>query len=96
MWTNKITIDGTIELLSGASPIDPNPTNITFAVTGGGTTLTLSWPTGHTGWTLQAQTNAINVGISGTWVDVAGSATTNQVILPIDPANPTAFYRLKL
>lgn len=96
VWTNKITIDGTIELLSGASPIDPNPTNITFAVTGGGTTLTLSWPTGHTGWTLQAQTNAINVGISGTWVDVAGSATTNQVILPIDPANPTAFYRLKL
>lgn len=96
VWTNKIAINGTIELLSGASPVNPNPTNITATVTGGGTTLTLSWPSGHTGWVLQAQTNSINVGISGTWVDVVGSAATNQVIVPINPANPTVFYRLKL
>ena len=93
-WTNNIAINGTIQLLSGASPVDPNPTNITSTVVG--SNLQLSWPSGHTGWTLQAQTNSLNVGISGTWFDVAGSATTNQVIVPIVPGNPTVFYRLKL
>ena len=95
-WTNKIAINGTIVLLSGASPVDPNPTNITSAVTGGGTTLTLSWPSSHTGWTLQSQTNSLNTGITATWFNVAGSAATNQVIVPIVPGNPTVFYRLKL
>ena len=96
VWTNKIAFNGTIELLSGASPVNPNPTNITSTVTGGGTTLTLDWPVSHIGWTLQNQTNSLNVGITGTWFDVAGSVTTNQVIVPIVPGNPTVFYRLKL
>jgi hypothetical protein len=95
-WTNMISINGTIKVLSGASAVATNPTNITSTVTGGGTTLTLAWPASHIGWTLQNQTNSINVGISGTWFDVAGSAVTNQVIVPIVPGNPTVFYRLKL
>jgi autotransporter-associated beta strand protein len=95
-WTNMIAINGSIKVLTGASAVNPNPTNITSTVTGGGTTLTLSWPSSHTGWTLQNQTNSLNVGITGTWFDVAGSTTTNQVIVPIVPGNPTVFYRLKL
>jgi fibronectin-binding autotransporter adhesin len=94
VWNNKIAVDGTIELVSGASPVDPNPTNITSAVVGN--TLQLSWPSSHTGWTLQAQTNSLSVGVSGTWFDVAGSTTTNQVYMEINPANPTVFYRLTL
>ena len=66
-WTNMIAINGTIKVLSGASAVNPNPTNITSAVVG--SNLQLSWPSSHTGWTLQAQTNSLNVGISGTWFD---------------------------
>jgi len=28
------------------------------------------------------------------WVDVAGSTTTNQIIIPMDPANGSVFFRL--
>ncbi len=94
VWENRIAIDGSIKVTSGGSPVDPTPTNITSTVVGN--QLQLSWPSSHTGWTLQAQTNAINVGLSGTWFDVAGSAATNQVFLPLNPANPTVFYRLRL
>ncbi len=94
VWDNKIAVDGTIKVLSGASPVSPTPTNITTSVSGN--QLTLSWPASHTGWTLQAQTNALSTGLSGTWYDIPGSTTTNQVIVPINPANPTVFYRLTL
>jgi hypothetical protein len=45
---------------------------------------------------LQVQTNALNVGISNNWTTVANSTLTNQVIVPLNPANPTVFYRLTL
>jgi hypothetical protein len=92
-WQDDIATLGSITLVTG---LNPNPTNVTATVTGGGTTLTLDWPTSHIGWTLQSQTNAINVGITGTWSNVAGSAATNQVVVPIVPGNPTVFYRLTL
>ncbi len=94
VWENNIAVNGSIKVLSGASPVNPTPTNITSTVVGN--TLQLSWPSSHTGWTLQAQTNALNVGLSGTWFPVAGSTTTNQVFVPINPGNPTVFYRLTL
>ena len=56
--------------------------------------LTLGWPADYTGWRLEAQTNDINVGLSGTWVTVPGSTTTNQMSFPIDPNQPTVFFRL--
>jgi hypothetical protein len=49
---------------------------------------------GHTGWTLQAQTNSLNAGLGATWFNVTGSAAVNEVIVTIDPVNPTVFYRL--
>ena len=60
-----------------------------------GSTLTLSWPLDHLGWTLQAQTNALGAGLGSDWVDVAGSAATNQWLIPLDPNQPTVFYRLR-
>lgn len=94
VWENNLAVNGTIKVLSGASPVNPNPTNITTSVSGN--QLTLTWPASHTGWTLQAQTNALTTGLSSTWYNVPGSTTTNQVIVPINPANPTVFYRLTL
>jgi len=87
---SNLTVDGSIKVVSA---LPTTPTNITFAVVGGNT-LQISWPSGYTGWRLEGQTNSLNVGISATWFTVPGSTTTNQMYLPINPANPTAFYRL--
>jgi hypothetical protein len=57
-----------------------------------GNQLVVSWPSDHVGWTLQVQTNDFR----GVWFDVLGSASTNQVYLPIDPANKDVFYRMIL
>ena len=43
---------------------------------------------------LEAQTNAINVGLSNNWVLIPESLTTNEVSFTIDPAQPTVLYRL--
>ena len=71
------------------SGVNPSRTNIVMNVSGN--QLTLTWPADHTGWTLQSQTN----GLTGTWYDVAGSTTTHQMILTINPTNPAVFYRMK-
>jgi fibronectin-binding autotransporter adhesin len=73
--------------------IATNPTNITFSVSG--STLTLSWPSDHLGWILQSQTNSLNTGLTANWFDVAGSGSSTQAVVNINPANPTVFFRLR-
>ena len=94
-FTNVLT-GAQIQQIYNASVIpvtvNPNPTNIVFAVTNN--LLTLTWPADHTGWQLQAQTNSLSVGISTNWVNVSGSITTNQVAIPINLTNGSVFYRL--
>jgi len=75
-----------------ATSVNTNPTNITSTVAGN--TLTLNWPADHTGWTLQVQTNSLSTGLGTNWVRVSSSTTTNQVSIPIAPANGSVFYRL--
>ncbi|HEU5069604.1 MAG TPA: cadherin domain-containing protein [Verrucomicrobiae bacterium] len=68
---------------------------VKFAATVAGSQLTLAWPPNHTGWTLQAQTNALATGLRGdAWVAVPGSSATNAITVPIDPTQPSVFYRL--
>jgi hypothetical protein len=69
-----------------------NPTNITVQVTAN--TLYLSWPSDHIGWRLQVQTNNLTQGFGTNWVDVAGATATNQMTIPINPANGSVFYRM--
>jgi glucose/arabinose dehydrogenase len=57
-----------------------------------GNMLNISWPVA--GGSLQTQTNNPGVGIGSNWVTVPDSTTTNQVVVPIDPANGSVFYRL--
>ncbi len=90
-WVNNLTVDGSISIVQ---VINPNPTNIVAQVSGG--TLTLSWPADHTGWALQAQTNALNIGLSTNWSVVAGSTATNQLAIPVNSANGSVFYRMVL
>jgi hypothetical protein len=91
---DEIRVGDTYGDVSGyaVSSVNTTPTNIVSVVSG--SQLTLSWPADHTGWKLQSQTNNLNTGISGTWFDVAGSTSTNEMTFTIDPANPTVFYRM--
>lgn len=86
-WTNKLAVDGTIAVLSVTST---TPTNITSSVSG--SNLTLSWPSSHTGWTLQS--NVVSVTSSSNWFPVSGSSSSNSVTFTINPAKSNVFYRL--
>jgi 4-phytase/acid phosphatase len=68
-----------------------NPTNITASVSSN--TLTIAWPADHIGWILQAQTNSLS---TGQWFDLPGSDVVNAVFIPINPANTSVFYRLRM
>jgi len=81
--------NGTLRVVT---TVNINPTNITTVVSGN--QMTLSWPADYTGWRLQTQTNAPGVGLTGTWVDIVGSTSTNQVTIPVNPANGSVFFRM--
>ena len=70
-----------------------NPTNVTCGVSG--QTLSLSWPSDHTGWTLQVQTNNLTTGLGTNWVDVAGSSSSNSASITVDPSQPALYFRLR-
>jgi hypothetical protein len=62
-----------------------------------GTNLNLSWPFDHTGWRLLSQTDNLANGVSpntNDWGTVAGSASTNQITIPIIRTNTAGFFRL--
>jgi hypothetical protein len=44
------------------------------------------------GWQLQMQTNAVGMGLGTNWVKLSGA--TSPYTNAMDPATPTAFYRL--
>ncbi len=87
--TSSLYTAGTISVSGSLCPP-------TLSSSRSGTNLTLSWGTEYmnTGWVLQQQTNAWNVGLTTNWTIVAGSGATNQVVLTISPTNGSAFYRL--
>jgi hypothetical protein len=87
-WTNKLAIDGTIQVLAVTPPTPPT-TNITYTVNG--SQLVMDWPAGQ-GWQLQAQTNTLGTGLGTNWGNVSGA--TPPYTNAIDPANPSVFYRL--
>jgi hypothetical protein len=91
-WTNKLAINGTIVVLTAGPLVNTTPTNITTSLSGN--QLTLSWPADHAGWRLQVQTNSLSTGIGSNWFDVPDSTNVYQVVIPVDPANGTVFFRL--
>ena len=80
--------------ISGAPVIATNPPLLGWQIYNGN--VEFSWPADHTGWTLQMQSNALSVGLTTNWGDVAGSVSTNQISLPIYPAGGNVFFRLAL
>ncbi len=93
VWNNNLSSDGTIQLVSGgATSVNTNVTSMVASFSGG--TLTLSWPSDHTGWSLEAETNPLGTGLYTNWYRVAGASGTNQVFIPYNPTNGAVFYRL--
>jgi autotransporter-associated beta strand protein len=86
-WTNKLAVDGTIEVLSA---IPTTGTNISYSFSGG--TLTLSWPANYLGWTLQS--NAVSVTSATNWFDVPNSTAVTSIALPVNPARASVFFRM--
>jgi autotransporter-associated beta strand protein len=89
IWTNKLAVDGTLQVLATVSSV---PTQLSLQVNENG--LTLSWPSDHIGWRLQTQNPSLMEGLGTNWLDVAGSTATNEVFLPIDFALDSVFFRL--
>ncbi|MCX6922066.1 MAG: glucose dehydrogenase, partial [Verrucomicrobia bacterium] len=56
--------------------------------------LDISWPVA--GGSLQTQVHSPGAGIGTNWVTVPGSTTTNRIVVPIDPANGSVFFRLAI
>ncbi|HEX3626707.1 MAG TPA: autotransporter-associated beta strand repeat-containing protein [Verrucomicrobiae bacterium] len=92
VWANNLGNNGTITLTTGGVVVAPNPPHITFGFNGN--TLSLSWPQSYLGYSLQAQTNSLSVGLSTNWVTVPGSSSVTSVNITIVPGNPTVFFRL--
>ena len=77
---------------ASARPVSTSSSQLSFA-TGGGQ-IQLNWPADHIGWRLETQTNSLSAGLGTNWMTVPGSITTNQVSLPINTTNGSAFFRL--
>ena len=71
-----------------AQPISLTPPQLSFSTSGD--QIQFTWPTTNTGWTLQAQTNALGTN----WVTVPDSETTNQMSISINITNACVFFRL--
>jgi hypothetical protein len=56
--------------------------------------LQFNWPSDHTGWLLQVQTNLPGGGLGTNWVNLSNSGGSNLMVAPINPAIGSAFYRL--
>ena len=89
VWTNRLAVDGSIEVISTVSA---TPTNLIATMVGGN--LNLTWPANHIGWRLEVQTNALSTGLNTNWFTWPGSTASNTVVIPVNPANPAFFFRL--
>jgi hypothetical protein len=91
-WSNTVSTDGKVTVASANYIVNPTPINMVTTVSN--SVLTLAWPADHTGWVLQAQTNALTKGLGTNWATVTGSAATNRIIVPIAPTNGSVFFRM--
>jgi fibronectin-binding autotransporter adhesin len=87
-WTNKIIVDGTIEVIATEPPTPP-----TITATMSPTSINISWPQTYSSYTLRGQTNPVSIGLSTNWGIVPG-VVGNQVTIPVNPTNGTVFFQL--
>ena len=73
-------------------PVSQTPPQLTYALNGN--QLQFTWPMDHLGWELQAQTNTLVTGLGTNWTTISSSIFTNEMIIPMDSANDSVFFRL--
>jgi phage baseplate assembly protein gpV len=86
-------VESADSIQASAAPL-PSLTPTSLAVQINGNQLQLSWPQDHLGWSLQIQTNSVGTGLGSNWVVVPDSQLTNQIFIPVDPANGSVFLQL--
>ena len=74
------------------SPISPFA-HPSLASTNSGGMVALAWPPEYVGWTLQ--TNAAGLVDAPAWGDVENTSAVTSTNLPVDPAQPAVFFRLR-
>jgi fibronectin type 3 domain-containing protein len=82
---------------ANSAAVSARPTSsapVTVSATSVAGQLQLSWPADHTGWRLQSQTNSLATGLGANWATISNSAGTNQITMPVNPANGAVFFRL--
>lgn len=88
---NYALSDSEITKLAANQPPPPTaPTSLATAIAGN--TLLMSWPANYLGCRLES--NSVSLTAPANWFTVSGSATTNQMALPINTANSNVFFRL--
>jgi len=80
------------EVVARSASTVPPPIGFNLVTSGSQNGIQFNWPADHTGWRLLVNTNGL--GNPGAWFTVANSAATNQVSLPIDPAQDSVFFQL--
>jgi hypothetical protein len=80
-WGNVAEVD-----FYGYTPVATTPVQLASTISGN--QLQFSWPTDHTGWRLQINTNLA----SRRWNDVFGAEATN--LITISPTNDNMFFRM--
>jgi autotransporter-associated beta strand protein len=93
VWTNKLAVDGTIQVLVGVPNVNTNPATANFTATSVGNTLQFTWAADHQGW--QLYTNSVGLNSSSSWFPVAGSSAGTSATITINPANPQVFFQLR-
>ncbi|MBW8863676.1 MAG: autotransporter-associated beta strand repeat-containing protein [Verrucomicrobia bacterium] len=86
IWQNNLSLNGSVRVVA------TNSANLAIGVSAN--QIAISWPSDHTGWRLQIQTNDALTGLNTNWVDVPGVAVTNQAVLPMSVADASVFFRL--
>jgi hypothetical protein len=89
-FANHLALDGSLTVLS-VIPINPNPTNLSYTVSAN--ILHLTWPADHLGWLVQS--NAVSLANQTAWHDVPNSQSSTSLSVPLNPAIPQVFYRLR-
>lgn len=69
-----------------------NPAPLAWQQVGG--QFDLSWPLDYLGWHLETQTNPVGTGLGANWIPVPGSQTTNVIVVSMNAALGSVFYRL--
>jgi len=80
---------GSLQVVTVANPVNPNPGAI--LVSGSGGVLGLGWPT-NAGWILQS--NSVSLTATNFWFAYPNSTNLTNVSIPIDPTLTNVFYRL--